>query len=355
MKRTFQALTPVILLLALMLRADAVRQAAAQAVRQAATVVFPSLFPFFVVSRRLTGLLCPKRGNRLCLRWFGVGAAGLGAVAMGLCGGYPLGVYSACAQYRSGALTHAQAERLITFCNNTGPSIFFGMVGALLFRDPVICACAYLIHILSAALTALLVSDSDGPDPGIQSAPQSPEPFPESLKQAFESAALLCGYVVFFAVLLRLILDLSAVRFLIAYAPFDPAAAEAALCAFVDLPSGLGAMQSVATPAARFVLCAAGIGWGGMCVHLQAASFWHGAGLRVRGYYFAKALQALISCALALAATRLLFAVSAPVWPAAAAILAAALKKTLAFSRPLRYNGKKERQRGRGYAVPQKD
>ena len=349
-----RAVLPALLLLALMLRADTARQAAQDAVRQAALLVFPSLFPFIAASRFLTrsGALNLRRGDRLCCRLFGVPSAGMGAVLMGLCGGYPLGVFTACALYQGGRLTRAQAQKLLLFCNNTGPAIFFGMVGAALFPDRRVCAALFLIHILSAFLTGLLVSEGErvvqAPD-----ASQKAETFSKSLQGAFFSALTLCGYVVFFAVLLRLILEFPPADWLLSHAPVRREAAEAILCAFADLPSGIAAMARTGDSAARFILCAGAIGWGGLCVHMQAAGVWQEAGLLPKGYAFAKGLQAVISCVLALPAANLLFGAALPVWPALLAITAAIIKKAVEKPPRMRYNKKNEGRRKN--AVPKED
>ena len=89
MRKRGEVLAILAVLCLLMLRSDAARQAAAGAVQQALAVVFPSLFPFFVLSRQLTsrGLRLPAGADRRCLRLLGVPAAGAAAVVMGLCGG----------------------------------------------------------------------------------------------------------------------------------------------------------------------------------------------------------------------------------------------------------------------------
>ena len=351
-----RAALPVLLLLGLMLRADTARQAAQAAIRQSATVVFPSLFPFVAASRFLTrsGALHLRRGDRLCFRLFGVPAAGMGAMLMGLCGGYPLGAITACEQYRDGVLTRARAERLLGFCNNTGPAIFFGMVGAALFPERRVCAALFLIHILSAVLTGLLASE------GAQGGAARPsyvlptaESFSKTLQSAVFSTLTLCGYVIFFSVLLRLVLVSPPADWLLSHAPLDRAMAEAMICTFTDLPSGIAALAGLADPAARFVLCAGAVGWGGLCVHMQTAGIWQEAGLSPKGYYPAKGLQALISCALALPAANALFGAALPAWPAVLPVIAAVIKKAVEKPPSMRYNKKNEGRRR--YAVPKEN
>ena len=358
MRRRGETLALWALMALLMLRAGAARQAAARALAQAMTVVFPSLFPFFVLSRRLTcrGFCLPERADRICLRLLGVPAAGIEAMLMGLCGGYPLGVYSACERCKSGALTEAQTRRLLLFCNNTGPAIFFGMIGARLFPDTGVCAQLFLIHVLSAALTALVFSGADpaGQAPRFCTA-AGPEGLMESVVRAAAACARLCACVTFVSVLLRLALDFAPVQWLVSHLPLDCGVSETLVCAFADLPSGLQALEAAADPAARLILCAGTVGWGGLCVHMQAADLWREAGLRPRGYLPAKAFQAICSCALAIVPARRLFGAPLPLWPVFMVLFASCGKKALDISSSMRYNGGKERKRRRQHAVSQKD
>ena len=343
MKRRLRTVLTLGVLGLLMVRSGAARLAAARALRTSAEVVFPSLFPFFVVSRRLTSALRLRRPERV-------------PMLMGLCGGYPLGVYSACALYAQGVLSEAKALRTLRCCNNTGPAIFFGMIGAVLFPDPVICASLFLVHILSAVVTAALVSgpaETDPPSGMIP--PPSAEPLTDSVTQAARACANLCACVVFFGTFLRLTLELPPVQGLLERLPMDRHVSEALLCALADLPGGLQSMARIPAPAVRFVLCAGAVGWGGACVHMQAAGIWQSAGLRPSGYYCAKALQAVVSCALALAPARLLFGTPSPLWPAALPFFALFGKKAIEFSGNLRYNKKEAERRRVRHAVSQKD
>ena len=342
-----QAFPAILGLLLLMIHSGAAREAALQGVKLSLEVVAPSLFPFFVLSRRLTGsgILRFRRGNRLCSRLFGVSAAGMGALLMGFCGGYPLGVDVACGLYQSGQLGKTEAQRLISFVNNTGPAFFFGMVGAVLFQDIRICAALYLIHILSAVLTGLLLaqesSEPDNTPPKNQ--PSNRETLPESIRQAFFSVCQLCGYVVFFSVVLGMLPKIGNDIF------------KAILCAIIDLPNGIAAIARIGDPVLRFFLCAGAIGWGGFCVHMQAAGLWQRSGLEPRGYYWGKLFHALVSCALAFPSARLLFGIPLPLWPGMLPIFALILKRTVAFFPALGYNTKNTWKRRPRHAFSQEN
>ena len=92
-----------------------------------------------------------------------------------------------------------------------------------------------------------------------------------------------CGFVIFFLVLLRL-----AESFL---GPLPPLAAG-----LVELTNGI---LRLAPDRGGFVLAAALLGWGGLSVHCQTAAVTAGSGISLRLYVPAKAVQAALSAGLA--------------------------------------------------------
>lgn len=118
-------------------------EVSAQAVRDAmllcAQTLIPSLFPFFVLSslliacgasKLLSALLSP-----LMRPLFGLSGAGAAALALGLCGGYPVGARTAAELVENGALSRDEGERLLAFCNNAGPGFLLGVCGAGVFSS----------------------------------------------------------------------------------------------------------------------------------------------------------------------------------------------------------------------------
>lgn len=70
-------------------------------------------------------------------------------------------------------------------------------------------------------------------------------------------------------------------------------AAKGLLSGILELTSGI--LQLSGPWEVRFLACAFLLGWGGVCVHFQAASLWGPAGLRPCGYLTEKALHGLLS------------------------------------------------------------
>ena len=108
---------------ALLLLPEVSAQAARDAMLLCAQTLIPSLFPFFVLSslliacgasELLSALLSP-----LMRPLFGLSGTGAAALALGLCGGYPVGARTAAELVENGALSQEEGERLLAFCTSS--------------------------------------------------------------------------------------------------------------------------------------------------------------------------------------------------------------------------------------------
>ena len=119
----------------------------------------------------------------------------------------------------------------------------------------------------------------------------SPSPaaaFIGAVRGGVTAMAGVCGFVIFFLVVLRL-----AESFL---GTLPPMAAG-----FVELTNGI---LRLTADRAGFISAAALLGWGGLSVHCQTAAVLGGSGVSLRWYLPAKAAQALLSAAMAAAVWR---------------------------------------------------
>ena len=121
--------------LALMLYPQESMQAARDGLTLCGNVIIPSLFPFFVLSSLVVELgLAGYLGRMLegVMRpLFNVSGVCASAFALGFVGGYPVGARTAIDLYQKGMCTRTEAERLLAFCNNSGPAFILGVVGAV--------------------------------------------------------------------------------------------------------------------------------------------------------------------------------------------------------------------------------
>ena len=146
--------------LALMLYPQPSMEAAKSGLALCYNVIIPSLFPFFVLSslvvelglagylgRLLEGLMRPL---------FHVSGACASAFALGFIGGYPVGAKTAISLYENGMCTKTEAERLLAFCNNSGPAFILGVVGAGVFASSRVGVLLYLAHAAASICIGIL-------------------------------------------------------------------------------------------------------------------------------------------------------------------------------------------------------
>ena len=281
---------------------------AASGLRLAAELLIPSLFPVGVLSGCLLRMGPERAAERLAgravRRCFGVSGAGALPLVLGLLGGYPLGTLLVCSMYREGRLSGEDARRLSGLCNHAGPAFLLGVAGTVLGALR-LGAALIGVQLLSALLTGLLLRR---PPAGGQAAPPPPSGqrgFLDALLQSIRETALsmvaLTGTLCFFhagLACLEGLLPLSAL----------PPALRACITGFLELSGGISALAGLSARTS-FSLAALLVGWGGCCVHLQAASALRSAGLPVAPYLRAKLLHGALCLLLAagfLFASRLL-------------------------------------------------
>ena len=103
-----------------------------------ANSVVPSLFPFFVATELLTYTsiisILGKHLNKLMRPIFNVPGEGAFALLMGIISGYPVGAKIVCKLKEDGKCSDIEAERLLSFTNNSGPLFIIATVRNYLFR-----------------------------------------------------------------------------------------------------------------------------------------------------------------------------------------------------------------------------
>ena len=277
---------------AMLLSPGEVRLALEAGLELCITSVLPSLFPFFVLSSLLLSLGFSEALGRLLAPLMGtlfhLGGEGAGALALGLVGGYPSGARAVSELYEKRHCSREEAERLLAFCNNCGPAFFLSFVGAERFGSVAVGARLWLIHVLAAFLTGILLR----PKRQLGSASTCRHPaaaetsfslaFVGAVQSGFSAFLSVSGFVLLFSVLLQPLRRLTG--------------ENALLLGLTELFSGVSALPGTET---GFVVAAFLTGFGGLSVHAQAMASFLPAGLRGRWYLRGKLLQAFLSAALA--------------------------------------------------------
>lgn len=290
-------------------------------------VIVPSLFPFFVLSSLVVDLgLAAYLGRAMegIMRpLFRVSGSCSAAVALGFIGGYPVGARTALQLYQQGLCTRAEAERLLAFCNNSGPAFILGVVGAGIFGDSRVGLLLYLTHALASVLVGLLFRFYGGRDTDRASAARPkpiqtvtvPAAFTGAVTRSFQNTLNICAFVVFFAVVLQLLSAcgvFTALARVLALAGFEPEWAKRLIAGLLELSSGVSSLRGGAQLTGRVSMAAFMLGWAGLSVHCQVLAFLVDSGLSAKTYLLGKLCHGFIAAGLTWCLTRL-FPLSAPV------------------------------------------
>ena len=302
---------------ALALCSGQVIQSCRYAVELCLSLILPSLFPFFVLSVLLNRLGLPGYLGRLLTplasRVYGVTGAGASALLIGLTGGYPLGAAYIADMERSGAITAREVERLLAFCNNSGPAFIIGAVGAGAFGSGKAGLLLYLCHVLSAMLTGLFFRQKDycREIPPLQlDTVYISQALPEAVKQAMGALLNVCGFVMCFTVLVGL-LDAGGAFSLLcgqlsAVFGLELQFTHAALTGVLELGSAAGALRGLSPTPLNMALAAGILGWGGISVHFQTLAVLAGSKIKGALHFAGRLISASIGMVLAYALSMLL-------------------------------------------------
>ena len=218
---------------------------------------------------------------------FRVNGACASALALGFVGGYPVGARTAISLYQSGQCSKTEAERLLAFCNNSGPAFIFGVVGAGVFGSGTLGLLLYLVHMAASLLVGLLFRfyrPGEGPRRGRLQGAQFqtasfPAAFTHSVTGALSSTLNICAFVLFFTVIIRM-LSLTGVltglaRLLsLLFGPlgFDQSWARRLLTGVLEVSSGVSSLTD-GSLSGRLSMAAFMLGWAGLSVHCQVLAF----------------------------------------------------------------------------------
>ena len=303
---------------ALMLRSAEAAESAANGIELCARVIIPSLLPFFVLSNLLSELGLPHYIGRLAApfmsRMFNVGGHGAAVFVLGVSGGYPVGAAAVADLYSRRQCPKDEAERLLAFCNNSGPAFIVGAAGAGIFKNSAVGLKLYLIHILAAALVGMLFSGKSGENLSAPARIQHfrvtsfAEAFAICVKNAIASTMTICGFIIFFSVAVGVLETLGIFSLLIHGLSMRMGLsvpwARSLLVGILELGSGIGSMNGLAATAPNLALAAFILGWGGISVHCQVLAAIADTDLSSAKHTLGKCLHGLISALLALVVFR---------------------------------------------------
>lgn len=245
--------------------------------------VIPGLFPFLILSqwinRGLGGYRIPLLGKLLPS-----GCEGISVCAF--LGGYPVGARAVGQAYEQGKITRQQGEKMLAFCNQSGPAFIFG-VAAAMFSRRWMGWVLWGIQLLSALIVGICVRTPKATPSARVSGNFHQK---DAMSEAVRTMGVICGWILLFRIILGF-LD----RWVLWLFP-DPM--QVIVYGLLELSNGCCLLGRISDEALRFVICSGLLSAGGICIAMQTASVSNG--LRLHWLILGKCLQSLISIALSI-------------------------------------------------------
>lgn len=259
-------------------------------------VIIPSLFPFFICSGLLIYSGFCESIARFCrpimMPLFHVNGSGAAAFVLGILSGYPLGAITTCQLYENRYLSQSEAERLLAFCNNSGPLFILGSVGVSLYASPKLGVSLYLAHILASLTVGILFrfykkKDYHALTAQIKNPDRSfGEIFSIVMKNSVQNIFIVCAAILFFSVAANLIMQY------IHLAPW----LQSTLTGLMEFVTGtIGIAHSDLTLPYKLALSSAIVGFAGLSVHMQVMGVVAQYKLSLKPYIIGKALHGIFA------------------------------------------------------------
>ncbi|QGG55388.1 nucleoside recognition domain-containing protein [Paenibacillus sp. B01] len=302
-------------------------------------VLFPALFPFFVLSELMLGLgivhFAGKLLDPVMRPVFRIPGSGGFVLAMGYLSGYPVGARLASQLWDQKLISRVEGERLVAVTTTSDPIFLIGAVSVGFFHQAAIAPVLAAAHYGSSLAIGFLMrwhgrgeSEEGASDPmphrrnssarkrgGIGSALKAMHearlldgrPFSVLVRDAVQSGLRLMivvgGLVVVFSVLMELLRETSLLGLLeaglgLVFEAFGGSASSAAPVISGLFEVTLGAKASSEASLAllhRTALAAWVLSWAGLSVHAQIASLVSHTGMRYRPFLLARFLHGLLA------------------------------------------------------------
>lgn len=286
-----------------------------------ATAVVPSLFPFFVSTELLNNTnivsYLGKLLNPIMRPLFNVPGEAAFAFLMGLISGYPVGAKIVSNFVENGICTKEEAERMLSFTNNSGPLFIIGTVGISLFGSTSIGLLLFITHILaciSVGITLKFISKKTLSSSYKSNFNQSSNKYVafsslgeilgKSITNSISTILMIGGFVVIFSVIISILNEsyiLSGLANILS--PFTSLIGipeellKSFLAGIIELTNGVSLVANTSLKAisTNIIICAFLLGFGGISILLQVFSIVSKNKLSIKPYILGKLLQGVFA------------------------------------------------------------
>lgn len=271
-------------------------------------IVFPSLLPFFIASELLMSFgvvhFMGELLDPVMRPLFNVPGAGSFVMAVGFTSGYPIGSMVTARLRTDGMCTRVEAERLMSFTNNSSPLFMLVAVSVGMFNNPglgVLIAGAHYLSNITLGIILRFYARSDGrripASPSFQKNPaarafhkmlqvQRLENRPpgkiigDAVSKSVTNLLNIGGFIILFAVIIKLLGTAGIIGtiagilgYILLPLGFSPDILPALGSGLFEMTIGSKLASEAAAPLVQQVVAVGMIlAWSGISVHAQAAS-----------------------------------------------------------------------------------
>ncbi|MDD3652927.1 MAG: sporulation integral membrane protein YlbJ [Desulfotomaculaceae bacterium] len=294
-------------------------------------IVFPALLPFFIVSELLMnfgvvhfmGVLLEPVMRPL----FNVPGAGSFVMAIGFSSGYPIGSMITARLRSQGLCTRVEAERLMSFTNNSSPLFMLAAVAVGMFNNPslgwIIAGAHYLSNLtLGFALRFYARSDTEyipGSPPrnrglisqafatALQVQRKDNRPLGKVMGDAVRNAVTnllnIGGFIILFAVIIKLLTNAGCISTIAGWLGifllplgFSPEILPALASGLFEMTIGSKLASEAAAPLLQQVVAIGMIlAWSGLSVHAQVAGMISETDIRMTPFIITRVAHSLLA------------------------------------------------------------
>ncbi len=280
--------------------------------------VLPSLLPFIIAANILMAsgsvYFFERLFEPIMKPLFNVPGCCAFPWIIGLISGYPMGAKIAAELYENKQITEIELQRLLSFCNNSGPFFIIGAVGIGMFSSPKVGYILLIIHIVSSILVGILFRFYKYKSNYTLNthknifipAPSIGEVLGQSITNSMDVIVQIGGYIIIFSVIGALLKDTLAVNRLAdtLYYVFRPLGMTRKLAlswiiGFIEMSNGAHLVAK--TPAfdrLKIAIISFILGWGGLSIQAQSLNFTKKTAIKTPLYLLSKFLHGAIAFAL---------------------------------------------------------
>lgn len=325
-KKSLLPLFCLLFITALIIYPKTVVASASKGINLWLNIVFPSLFPFFVASQLLSksgfinifGIILEPIMRPL----FNIPGCGSFALAMGVVSGYPVGATITTDLRKQELISKTEAERLLTFTNNSGPLFIMGSVAVGMFQLPKVGYLLYISHIAACITVGLIFRYYKKENSKLTKSKMKMSQkmhlelkkmrnsnintwtlFGECIKNSIYTILTIGGFIIFFSVFINILITSGLIGRACNLAPdfiskfgIESKTLEGLFCGIFEITTGAN-LISLASADLTIKLCSISliIGWAGFSVHTQVMSIVSSSDISVKPYIIGKSIQGIIS------------------------------------------------------------